>query len=60
MQVHYTSNRDDWETPWDIFNEWDMKYAFDLDVCANQLNHKVDNYYTSETNGLVLPWQGIC
>jgi len=57
----YTSNKDDWETPDEIFDEYNTKFGFDIiDVCANENNHKCDNYFTQKDDGLRLIWTGKC
>ena len=55
----FTSNKDDWETPQDLFNNLDKRFHFDLDVCANQKNHKCKKYYTKEQDGLKQEWNGF-
>ena len=53
---------DQWATPQHVFDEWDMKYNFDLDPAASSTNHKCDNWYgldhpdTSRRDGLAANW----
>ncbi|CAH1857380.1 phage N-6-adenine-methyltransferase [Convivina praedatoris] len=54
----FTSKKDDWETPTDLFNVLNKKFKFDLDACASDDNHKLDNYYTAESNALINDWDG--
>lgn len=56
----FTSKSDCWETPQDLFNSLNEKYHFELDVCADEYNHKCDKYYTREQDGLVQDWNGRC
>jgi phage N-6-adenine-methyltransferase len=56
----FSSNRDDWETPLELFNQLDAIYHFDLDVCALPHNAKCDKYYTPDDDGLSKPWEGTC
>lgn len=56
--VMFSSNRNNWETPQALFDELDSKYHFTLDAAASHDNHKVDQYYTPETNGLAQDWGG--
>lgn len=57
----FTSNADDWATPKALFAELNAEFSFTLDVCANNLNHKVDNYFDKEIDGLQQNWLGhIC
>lgn len=56
----FSSNRDDWETPLELFKQLDAIYHFDLDVCALPHNAKCDKYYTPDDDGLSKPWEGTC
>lgn len=54
--VMFSSATDEWATPQDLFDELDTEFHFELDVCANESNHKCEKYYTKEQNGLLMPW----
>jgi phage N-6-adenine-methyltransferase len=57
--VHFSSSTDEWATPASFFNKCNEQYGpFDLDPCATDENHKCDNYYTRESNGLAHDWVG--
>jgi phage N-6-adenine-methyltransferase len=56
----FTSDHDSWETPNYIFDDLHRVFNFTLDVCANDYNHKLNNYYSEEINGLKQDWQGVC
>ena len=43
-----------------FFDKLNDEFHFDIDVCANETNHKCDTYYTKEQNGLAQEWKGIC
>jgi phage N-6-adenine-methyltransferase len=61
MDIHFSSAKSDWETPRDFFDAMNAKYGpFDLDVCANKINAKCQNYYSLEENhdGLKFMWHG--
>lgn len=58
--VFYSVKRDDWGTPDDLFFMLDKEYGFEIDVCANEENHKCDVFYTKEDDGLSKEWQGVC
>jgi len=58
--VHFSSDSVEWSTPQELFDHYNKIYQFDLDVCASDQNHKVDNYYTKADNGLEMPWRGVC
>ena len=53
-----TSNREDWETPKNLFNELDAVYHFTLDPCSTHENAKCKKHYTVEENGLLQSWKG--
>lgn len=55
-----TSKYDDWETPQELFDEWNRKFRFDVDVCANASNAKCAKYFTPEQDGLKQEWRGAC
>lgn len=52
----FTSNKDDWETPQDLFDYWNKIFSFTLDACASHSNAKCPRYWTKETNALVQDW----
>lgn len=58
--LHFSSNSDNWGTPVDFFNKINSFMDFDLDVCANSVNHKLDNYFDEATDGLKQTWEGRC
>lgn len=53
-----SSNKDDWETPRAFFDELNREFHFTLDAAASDTNHKVDNYFTKETDALTSDWGG--
>ena len=52
----FTSDKDYWETPKELFNELDNEFHFTLDPCATDSNHKCKKYYTEEQDGLSMTW----
>jgi phage N-6-adenine-methyltransferase len=60
MKVHFSSNKIEWETPQDLFDELNKKHRFTLDVCALPENAKCERYFTPEDNGLLQQWSGAC
>ena len=50
--------KDDWETPQPLFDALDSEFHFDLDPCANELNHKCDRWFSEEDDGLGKSWGG--
>ena len=51
-----SSNRDDWETPQDLFDNLDKEFGFVIDAAASPENAKTDVYFTKEDDGLVQNW----
>lgn len=58
IKVMFSSKTDEWATPQHIFDELNNEFGFDLDVCANESNHKCENYYSIEQDGLLQDWSG--
>lgn len=56
----YSSDSMCWETPLELFREWDEKYNFTLDVCATPKNALVDEFFSEEDDGLSKDWSGVC
>ena len=57
VDVHFSSESNEWGTPQDLYNELDEQYGFTLDPCATKENAKCDKYYTKEDNGLLQDWR---
>ena len=55
---------DDWATPQSLFDEWDARYGFTLDVAASSTNAKclewfgLDHPDISRRDGLKVDWYG--
>ena len=60
IKYHHRSNKQDWETPWELFDEFNFMFQFTLDVCATAENTKCRSFFTPEQNGLLQPWEGVC
>jgi phage N-6-adenine-methyltransferase len=54
--VHYSRARADWETPPELFAEYDREFQFTLDACATELNAKCRRFFTPEIDGLAQSW----
>lgn len=54
----FSSAKDDWATPQEFFDKLNEEFAFDLDPCASEENHKTELFFTKEQNGLLQDWGG--
>lgn len=52
----FSANSTEWATPQDLFDELNQEFAFTLDVCATEENHKCDKYFTIKEDGLIQDW----
>lgn len=59
MSIHYSSEKQTWETPQDFFNSLNDIFNFNLDACAEHETAKVGNYFTVEDDALIQDWRGI-
>ena len=57
--VFFSSQSDDWETPYRLFAELDREFHFTLDPCATPANAKCKQFYTKKDNGLAKDWSGV-
>lgn len=48
----------EYETPKELFNEWNKKYKFGLDTAATRKNSKCDYYFDKNDNALDQDWCG--
>lgn len=53
-----SSNTDEWATPNYFFEELNKEFNFTLVPCATHENHKCNNYFTKEQDGLKQTWKG--
>ncbi|MBD5543775.1 MAG: adenine methyltransferase [Lachnospiraceae bacterium] len=58
----FSSKKEDWETPQDLFDELNKEFDFTTDVCASEENHKCDYYFRKDApiDGLRIAWTGRC
>lgn len=54
----FSSEKMNWETPQIFFDNLNKKFKFDLDACADDKNHKLNNYFTEKDNALEQDWNG--
>lgn len=60
MDLHFSSESNEWETPDKLFNELNQKFGpFELDAAANLANTKVSTFYCEKNSGLNKSWGGV-
>lgn len=58
-KVHFSSGKDDWATPQDLFDKINAKFGpFTLDAAASSKNTKCPNFWTEKSNSLRKIWSG--
>lgn len=60
MDVHYSSETDEWSTPQDLFDLLDAEFRFEIDVCATAENAKCKRFFVRGDNSLEQSWTGTC
>lgn len=50
---------DDWGTPQALYDNLDAEFHFEIDLCANEVNHKHPRYWTIEDDSLAQSWDGL-
>ena len=55
-EVMFSSKTDQWATPQHFFDKLNKEFHFNLDPCADEVNHKCEKYYTSSDDGLLQNW----
>lgn len=48
--------REEYGTPWSVFNPLHAEFQFELDVCAKDWNAKLPRYLSPQQNGLMSKW----
>jgi len=54
--VHFSSKKNDWETPDDLFARLDSEFEFRLDACASESNTKCAQFISVCRDALMTPW----
>lgn len=54
----YMSNRMDWETPQELFDQLDAEFHFTMDAASSDANHKCPKYFTAENSAFNHAWGG--
>lgn len=49
---------DDMGTPWEVFNQWQQRFHFTIDVAAAPHNAKLPRYHSIADDGLAQSWTG--
>ena len=52
-------DKNTWATPQYLFNWLDEIYNFDIDLCANEENHKVGFYFDETQDSLNMSWHKL-
>lgn len=58
-KVLFSSQKMNWETPQELFDQLNELWHFQLDVAADADNAKCGKFYTQSDNGLAQAWAGI-
>jgi phage N-6-adenine-methyltransferase len=58
MDVHFSSEKDTWETPQDFYDRLDKEFGFTLDPCCLESSAKCETFFTPEEDGLRQEWAG--
>lgn len=56
MNVHFSSNSNEWFTPQDFYDRLNQEFNFSLDVAATSDNAKTQRYFTETDDGLAQSW----
>lgn len=54
----FSTGKDDWETPQELFDALNEEFGFTLDPCSSDSNAKCKRHYTPRENGLLQNWAG--
>jgi len=52
-------SKQDYETPWEIFDPLHKEFRFHIDACADEHNWKHPAYWDKKKDGLVQNWAGL-
>ena len=55
-KILFSSNKEDWETPHELFDKLNREFNFTVDVASSEENNKCNRYYTEKENGLKQNW----
>ena len=57
-EAMFSSQRTDWETPKELFNELDREFHFTLDPASTDENAVCKKHFTPREDGLAQSWHG--
>ncbi|QIL51241.1 adenine methyltransferase [Weissella coleopterorum] len=55
----FSSKKQDWETPDDLFKDLNSEFNFSWDLAARKDNTKANNFISPETNSLTVDWSKL-
>lgn len=60
FDTKFKSNKQDWETPIELFEIINRRYNIDFDLAANKSNTKCSEFFSKEDDALTKSWRGRC
>lgn len=60
FNTKFESNKQDWETPDELFKRLDNEFNFEIDLASSEHNKKIDRYYSIEDDAFSHDWIGSC
>jgi site-specific DNA-methyltransferase (adenine-specific) len=57
-KLMFSSERQDWATPQDVFDKLNEEFNFTLDSCCTEKTAKCKKFFTPEIDGLKQSWEG--
>lgn len=57
MNVHFSSESGEWETPQNTFDALNKEFNLKVDVCATSKNKKLPIFFSKEDDGLSQSWK---
>jgi len=58
QKLMFSSRRQDWATPQNVFDELNQEFNFTLDPCCTERTAKCKKFFTPEIDGLKQNWEG--
>ncbi len=57
-KVLLSTGNNGWATPQKFFDRLNQVFHFNLDPCADEINHKCEKFFTVQDDGLSKNWGG--